>query len=144
MNLIPVLLEVLRVARAQLGVYHHANLDAQKLMLEAEAKALQDYHVVWISHHDENTVVLDCDAYKGPGWYSTDESGVISSGPHTSFVKAAWESGRYVGAEEVEDDGDPFEEKMPRLVAELNQQFLESAKLEAAIRQNLKGLGYAL
>jgi type I restriction enzyme M protein len=52
--------------------------------------------------------------------------------------------GRYVGAEEVEDDGDPFEEKMPRLVAELNQQFMESAKLEAAIRANLKGLGYAL
>ena len=52
--------------------------------------------------------------------------------------------GRYVGAEEVEDDGDPFEEKMPRLVAELNAQFAESAKLEAAIRKNLQGLGYAL
>jgi type I restriction enzyme M protein len=52
--------------------------------------------------------------------------------------------GRYVGAEEVEDDGDPFEEKMPRLVAELHAQFAEAAKLEAAIRQNLKGLGYAL
>ncbi len=50
--------------------------------------------------------------------------------------------GRYVGAEEVEDDGDPFEEKMPRLVAELQGQFAESAKLEAAIRANLKGLGY--
>ncbi len=50
--------------------------------------------------------------------------------------------GRYVGAEEVEDDGDPFEEKMPRLVAELHGQFAESAKLEAAIRANLKGLGY--
>jgi len=50
--------------------------------------------------------------------------------------------GRYVGAEEVEDDGEPFEEKMPRLVAELNGQFEESAKLEAAIRANLKGLGY--
>jgi type I restriction enzyme M protein len=50
--------------------------------------------------------------------------------------------GRYVGAEEVEDDGDPFEEKMPRLVAELHAQFAESAKLEAAIRANLKGLGY--
>jgi type I restriction enzyme M protein len=37
--------------------------------------------------------------------------------------------GRYVGAEEVEDDGDPFEEKMPRLVAELHAQFAESAKL---------------
>ncbi len=50
--------------------------------------------------------------------------------------------GRYVGAEEVEDDGDPFEEKMPRLVAELKAQFAESAKLESAIRANLKGLGY--
>ena len=50
--------------------------------------------------------------------------------------------GRYVGAEEVEDDGDPFEEKMPRLVAELNGQFEESAKLEAEIRKNLQGLGF--
>ena len=52
--------------------------------------------------------------------------------------------GRYVGAEEVEDDGDPFEEKMPRLVAELHAQFAESARLETAIRKNLQGLGYAL
>ena len=51
--------------------------------------------------------------------------------------------GRYVGAEEAVDDGDPFEEKMPRLVAELESQFAESAKLEAAIRANLKGIGYA-
>jgi type I restriction enzyme M protein len=50
--------------------------------------------------------------------------------------------GRYVGAEEVEDDGDPFEEKMPRLVAELHAQFAESAKLEAAIRANLKSLNF--
>lgn len=50
--------------------------------------------------------------------------------------------GRYVGAEEVEDDGEPFEEKMPRLVAELNAQFAESAKLEKAIKTNLRGLGY--
>jgi type I restriction enzyme M protein len=33
---------------------------------------------------------------------------------------------------------------MPRLVAELESQFAESAKLETAIRNNLKGLGYAL
>jgi len=50
--------------------------------------------------------------------------------------------GRYVGAEEVEDDGEPFEEKMPRLVAELHAQFVESAKLEQAITANLRGLGY--
>jgi type I restriction enzyme M protein len=50
--------------------------------------------------------------------------------------------GRYVGAEEVEDDGEPFEKKMPRLIAELNGQFAESAKLERAIRANLKGLAF--
>lgn len=50
--------------------------------------------------------------------------------------------GRYVGAEEVADDGDPFEEKMPRLAAELHAQFAESAKLEQAIKANLRGLGY--
>jgi len=52
--------------------------------------------------------------------------------------------GRYVGAEEVADDGDPFEEKMPRLVAELHAQFAESAKLEQAIKANLRGLGYGV
>ena len=50
--------------------------------------------------------------------------------------------GRYVGAEEVEDDGEPFEEKMIRLMVELNQQFAKSAKLEKAIKANLKDLGY--
>ncbi|MEQ1759425.1 MAG: class I SAM-dependent DNA methyltransferase [Vicinamibacterales bacterium] len=50
--------------------------------------------------------------------------------------------GRYVGAEEVEYNGDPFEEKMSRLVAELHDQFAESAKLEKAIKANLRGLGH--
>jgi type I restriction enzyme M protein len=50
--------------------------------------------------------------------------------------------GRYVGAEEIADDGDPFEEKMPRLVAELRAQFAESAKLEQVIKANLRGMGY--
>ncbi len=48
--------------------------------------------------------------------------------------------GRYVGAEEVADDGEPFEEKMPRLVAELHAQFAESAKLEQQIKVNLENL----
>jgi type I restriction enzyme M protein len=46
--------------------------------------------------------------------------------------------GRYVGAAEVEDDGEPFEAKMERLMAQLEEQFAESARLEAAIRQNLE------
>jgi type I restriction enzyme M protein len=50
--------------------------------------------------------------------------------------------GRFVGAEEAEDDGEPFDQKMQRLTAKLDEQFKESAKLEKTIRANLKGLGY--
>lgn len=50
--------------------------------------------------------------------------------------------GRYVGAAEVEDDGEPFEEKMQRLTEELQAQFTESDGLEARIKSNLEGLGY--
>jgi len=52
--------------------------------------------------------------------------------------------GRYVGAEEAEDDGEPFPEKMARLTKTLGEQFKESARLEKAIRSNLKGLGYEI
>lgn len=50
--------------------------------------------------------------------------------------------GRYVGAAAVEDDGEPFEEKIQRLTAELQEQFAESDVLEARIKANLEGLGY--
>jgi len=48
--------------------------------------------------------------------------------------------GRFVGAEEVEDDSEPFEDKIKRLTAKLEEQFKESAALEAQIRKNLSGL----
>jgi type I restriction enzyme M protein len=50
--------------------------------------------------------------------------------------------GRYVGAEAVEDDGEPFDEKMKRLVAQLREQQAEAAKLDAAIAENLRKLGF--
>ncbi|MHB1657641.1 MAG: type I restriction-modification system subunit M [Burkholderiales bacterium] len=50
--------------------------------------------------------------------------------------------GRYVGAEDVEDDGEPFEEKMRRLVATLRSQQTEARRLNAVIEANLTGLGY--
>ena len=50
--------------------------------------------------------------------------------------------GRYVGAAEQEDDGEPFAEKMARLTSQLTEQFAESERLEAEIKRNLGGLGY--
>jgi type I restriction enzyme M protein len=50
--------------------------------------------------------------------------------------------GRYVGAADAEDDGEPFDEKMKRLTAELAEQFAESARLEESITASLKDLGF--
>lgn len=53
-------------------------------------------------------------------------------------------SGRYVGTEEVEEDGEVFEEKMKKLMQELAEQFKESDKLEAEIKKNLVSLGWRI
>ena len=50
--------------------------------------------------------------------------------------------GRYVGAEEVEDDDEAFAEKMQRLTLQLGEQMKKGAELDAVIRQKLGGLGY--
>lgn len=52
--------------------------------------------------------------------------------------------GRYVGAEDQEEDAEAFADKMARLTAQLAEQFAESAKLEGGIKKNLAGLGYDL
>ena len=49
--------------------------------------------------------------------------------------------GRYVGIEEQEDDGEPFEEKMTRLTGELAELFQQSHVLEAEIREKLEAIG---
>lgn len=50
--------------------------------------------------------------------------------------------GRYVGIEDTEDDDEPFDEKMERLVAELHRQMGKGRKLDELILANLGGLGY--
>ena len=50
--------------------------------------------------------------------------------------------GRYVGAADQEDDGEPFAEKMARLSALLREQQAEAARLDAVIAANLKELEY--
>ena len=52
--------------------------------------------------------------------------------------------GRYVGVEEQEDDGEPFEEKMARLTSELSDLFKQSHKLEAEIKEKLGAIGYEI
>ena len=90
------------------------------------------------------------DAYHA--WRGEEDSGEYADVP--GFCKSATleeirkhghvlTPGRYVGAEPQEDDGEPFEEKMARLSAQWREQQAEAAKLDAAIEENLKKLGYA-
>jgi type I restriction enzyme M protein len=82
-------------------------------------------------------------------WNELDDSyqdipGFCASATKADIAKHGYvlTPGRYVGAEEVEDDGEPFDEKMKRLTEQLASQCAESSRLEQEIRNNLKGLGY--
>jgi type I restriction enzyme M protein len=78
---------------------------------------------------------------KETGKYA-DVPGFCKSAPVEEVRKHGYvlTPGRYVGAEAQEDDGEPFQEKMQRLVAMLREQQTEAAKLDAAIAANLKEL----
>jgi type I restriction enzyme M protein len=71
-----------------------------------------------------------------PGWW---KSATLEEIRQHGYVLTP---GRYVGVEEQEDDGMPFEEKMAELTATLYEQFEEAHRLEAEIRKNLEVLGY--
>ena len=101
----------------------------RELTEEEIAQIAQTYHA-WRSE-------------KGTGDYE-DISGFCKSAKLDEISAQGYvlTPGRYVGAEEAEDDGEAIEEKMQRLVAKLEEQFEDSARLEKEIRVNLKGLGY--
>ena len=50
--------------------------------------------------------------------------------------------GRYVGAEEVEDDDEAFADKMQKLTEKLGEQMAKGAEVDQLIRQKLGGIGY--
>jgi type I restriction enzyme M protein len=108
-------------------------------LTDADLEKLTSTYHAWRS--DKNPVRPEL--VEGPLGYQ-DIAGFCKSATTAEIAAHGYvlTPGRYVGAEEVEDDGEPFEDKMARLVAELQAQFAESAKLEQAIKANLTGLGY--
>jgi len=73
-----------------------------------------------------------------------DEAGFCYSAELAELKKHEYvlTPGRYVGAAEEEDDGEPFAEKMARLTTQLAAQMEEGEKLDEEIKRNLAGLGY--
>jgi type I restriction enzyme M protein len=80
---------------------------------------------------------------KDAGQYK-DVPGFCKSAPLEEVCKHGYvlTPGRYVGAAEQEEDDEPFDQKMRRLVAQLREQQAEAGKLDTAIAANLKELGY--
>jgi type I restriction enzyme M protein len=79
-----------------------------------------------------------------PGFFYEDEPGFCESATLAEIAAHDYvlTPGRYVGAADVEDDGELFKEKMERLVATLEKQLNSSAQLETTIRENLRRLGW--
>ena len=86
-----------------------------------------------------------------PDWWNENEHGEWAYRDIPGFCKSAKTEGiakhgfvlmpgRYVDPEEQEDDGEPFEEKYPRLLAELEDCFEEGEQLTAQIRTQLAGI----
>jgi type I restriction enzyme M protein len=97
----------------------------RELLDEEIARIAQSYHA-WRGEKDAGK-------YEDvPGFCSSTTADEISK---HGYVLTP---GRYVGAAEVEDDGEPFEKKMNRLTSALETQFEESARLEQIIRRNLR------
>ena len=97
--------------------------------------------------------LTDDDIARIAGAYHAWRDGVAAYGDLPGFCKSApldevrqhghvLTPGRYVGAEPQPDDGEPFEAKMRRLVGELQAQQAEGTRLDAAIAENLKALGF--
>ena len=86
-----------------------------------------------------------------PDWWNDAEHGVWAYRDIPGFCRSetiegiaergfVLTPGRYVGAEEQEDDGESFAKKYPRLLAELQVCFAEGERLMRAVRDRLEGI----
>jgi type I restriction enzyme M protein len=101
-------------------------------------------------HRDLSDEEISCIARTYHAWRGEKEAGKYEDVPGFCNSAKAEEfaahghvltPGRYVGAEDAEEDDEPFEVKMRRLTADLEKRFGESVRLEKAIRENLRMLG---
>lgn len=119
--------EVLLIDARKLGVLVDRT---RRELTDAEVQKIADTYHAWRSEKDA-------------GGYA-DVAGFCKSVSMDEIRKHGHvlTPGRYVGAADVEDDGEPFEEKMLRLSAQWRGHRATAAKLDASIEANLKELGY--
>lgn len=115
-------------------------IDARKLgvMYDRRHKELSD--------EDVKKITSVYHAWRGEGGKYSDILGFCKSMKLDEIRKQEWilTPGRYVGAEEEEEDLEVFEDKMKRLTSELSKQMEESKKLDLEIKKNLGSIGFKI
>ena len=101
----------------------------------------------------KNRELTDADIKKISGAFDAfeadspeDVKGFCAAVPTADIAKQDYilTPGRYVGIEDAEDDGEPFEEKMARLTGELGEMFAKSAELQEEIKSRLGAIGFEI
>jgi type I restriction enzyme M protein len=113
-------------------------IDARKLgeMQTRTLRVLTDDNIAQIAGTYHNW------SYKEPETGYEDVAGFCKSASVDEIATHDYvlTPGRYVGAADIEDDGEPIDEKLARLRAQLLAEFDEADRLETIIRQRLRGL----
>ncbi|MBU4071845.1 MAG: SAM-dependent methyltransferase, partial [Candidatus Thermoplasmatota archaeon] len=99
-----------------------------------DIKKIADTYHAWRGDSDEDSEVKEYEDI--PGFCKAASIEEVRKHGHVLTP------GRYVGAEAVEDDGVPFDEKMTVLTKQLSEQMAEGEKLDKEIKKNLNVLGY--
>ncbi len=115
-------------------------IDARKMgvLIDRRHRELTDEEI--------KRIVETYHAWRGEGGKYEDIKGFCKSSKLDEIKKHGYvlTPGRYVGIEEVENDGEVFEEKMKKLTSELATQMKESKILDEKIKKNFERIGYGI
>ena len=133
---IPVSLWIISKAKAQTGKVLFVDAREMGTMVSRKLREFKD--------EDIAKVASTFDAFRAGEL--EDEKGFCAVAEIEEIAKQDYilTPGRYVGIADVEDDGEPFEEKMARLTSEIAKCFEESNRLQEQIKKNLEAIGYEL
>jgi type I restriction enzyme M protein len=99
-----------------------------------------------LTAEDINKISDTYHAFRGEGGKYEDIAGFCRVVDLNEIKKQGYilTPGRYVGTEEIEEDGEVFEEKMKRLTAELSRQMQEEKRLDEEIRNQMEKIGFRI
>ena len=99
-----------------------------------------------LNNNEVEKIAKTISTWRGEGGEYEDVAGFCRSVPLAEIATHGYvlTPGRYVGAKEVESDGESFEVRMVELKSLLSQQIAEGAELDRQIAKNLLGLGYEI